>query len=169
MIPRKVLTQIHFAATVWLTLCVGYVVAVRLRRAGLQWWLVLSLSGYSIGMILLLASLYLFALYHGIGGTRRAAIRHPLTGTDCYVSLYVSVPLIAGLVALGTAEPPGMPVSCFHVAMGTLRTTCLTWIVIDPLIGTIEMLLPTGHDRRDEQIRQPTAAGDATLRRRWRP
>jgi hypothetical protein len=151
----------HLVATIWFIMCVGYLVATGLCQAGFKWWLVLSLSGYSTFIILMAVSLHLFAFYRGIGGARRMEIKHPLTSSDCYVGFYVSAPLIGGLVvASGTPEAPGMGVSFVSIAMGTLKTTFVVWIVIDPLLGVIEMLSPASRRHRAERTRQPVATGD---------
>ncbi|MEN6338333.1 MAG: hypothetical protein ABFE01_29105 [Phycisphaerales bacterium] len=153
MTARKTLRRIHLIATVWFVACAGYLVAIGLRQAGFDWWLVFSLSGYSTGMLLLLVCLYLFAFFHGIRGARRTEDEHPLTGTYGYMLLYVSTPLLAGLVtATGTETVPGTSGYLIHVAMVTLKATFLVWIVIDPLVGVIEMDLPASRARRAERL-----------------
>ncbi len=153
MATKVVLKRVHLAATTWFTACAGYLVAVSLHQAGLKWWLVLSLSGYSTGMLLLLVCLYLFAFFRGIQGTRRSAIEHPLTSTDYYMFLYVSTPLLAGLVfAAGTESDPGTSGYLIHIAMGTLKATFVAWIVIDPLVGIMEMDLPASRNHRAERL-----------------
>ena len=155
MTAKKTLKRIHLVATVWFIGCVGYLVAMGLRQAGFKWWLVFSLSGYSTFMILLFISLYLFAFYRGIDGARRIGIEHPLTRTDCYMGFYVFTPLLGALMAVaGTVGGPETDVSLVRVAMGTLKTTVLAWIVIDPLVGMIEMLLPASRRHRAERARR---------------
>lgn len=153
MAIKVMLKRIHLVATVWFVACTTYLVVAGLRQAGFDWWLVLSLSGYSMGLVFFLISFYLFALYRGIGGARRIELEHPVTSNHCYVGFYVSAPLIGGLVAAsGTVDAPGMNVPLISVAMGTLKTTFLAWIVIDPLVGTIETLLPASRRHRAERI-----------------
>lgn len=149
---RTILRRIHVAATVWFVACVGYLAMIGLRRAGFNWWLVFSLSGYSISMLLLLVCLYLFAFYHGVRGTRRTETEHPLTSTGYYMLLYVSAPLFAGVVfAAGTEDAFGTSGYMIHVAMGTLKATFVAWIVIDPLVGILEMDLPASRRHRAER------------------
>jgi amino acid permease len=146
------LKGIHLVATIWFVACTGYLVAIGLRQVGFNWWLVFSLSGYSTSMLLLLICLYLFAFYHGIRGTRRAETEHPLTATGYYMFLYVSVPLFAGVVfAAGTEDVFGTSGYMIHVAMGTLKATFLAWVVIDPLVGILEMDLPASRRHRAER------------------
>jgi hypothetical protein len=159
MTVRKLLQRLHFAATAWFIACVVYLVALGLRQAGFQWWLVFSLSGYSTVMVLLVVSLYLFAFFHGMSGARRSRIEHPLTSTDGYMAFYVSAPLLGGLAAfLGTADAPAMEVSFAHVTLATLKTTFFVWIVMDPLLGVIEMLAPGSRRHRAER----TGSGEDT-------
>jgi len=153
MAAKAVLKRIHLVATIWFVACTGYLVMTGLRQAGFNWWLVFSLSGYSTGMILPLVCLYLFAFYRGIHGTRRTEIEHPLTSTDYYMFLYVSTPLIAGLcAAAGTDDTPGTSDHLIHVAMTTLKATFVAWIVIDPLVGIVEMDLPASRNHRAERL-----------------
>ncbi|HSW01580.1 MAG TPA: hypothetical protein VLI39_15525 [Sedimentisphaerales bacterium] len=149
---KKILKWIHVAATVWFVACTGYLVMTGLRQAGFNWWLAFSLSGYSTSMLLLLICLYLFAFYHGVRGTRRTETEHPLTSTGYYMLLYVSAPLFAGMVfAAGHEDVFGTSGYMIPVAMGTLKATFLTWVVIDPLVGILEMDLPASRRHRAER------------------
>ncbi len=153
MMARKLLKRIHLVATIWLMSCTVYLLAVTLRQAGLQWWQIFPLSGHSALVILLLVSLYLSAFFRGADGARYIEIEHPLTSSDCYLGFYVSTPLLGGLAALLAAT--GVPDAgrlLFSIAMGTLGTTFLVWIVIDPAAGAVEMLLPASRRHRTERL-----------------
>lgn len=150
---KRMLRRIHVVATIWFVACIGYLVAIGLHRAGFDWWLVFSLSGYSTSMLLFLVCLYLFAFFHGIRGTRRIELEHPLTSTNYYMFLYVSTPLFAGLmVAAGTESIPGTSGHLIPIAMGTLKATFVAWIVVDPLVGIMEMDLPASRRHRAERL-----------------
>lgn len=152
MTAKRILKRIHLAATVWFLACVGYLLATALRQAGLQWWLAFSLSGYSTLFIFLLVSLYLFAFVRGAGRDGHVEIEHPLTSANCYLGFYVAAPLLGGLAAvLGAGDTWENPKFPFSVAMGTLGTTFFVWIVLDPLIGIVEMLLPASRRYRAER------------------
>jgi hypothetical protein len=143
------LKQIHLVATVWFVACAGYLVSIGLRRAGFNWWLVLSLSGYSTSMLLLLVCLYLFAFVHGVRGMRRTRAEHPVTGAGYYMFLYVSTPLLAGLCAATEIDVASRTNRhLIYIATVTLKATFLAWIVIDPLVGFIEMNLPASRSHR---------------------
>ncbi|MEN6424880.1 MAG: hypothetical protein ABFE13_05935 [Phycisphaerales bacterium] len=145
---KVVLKRIHLVATAWFVVCAGYLVGAGLRQVGFNWWAVLSLSGYSTGMLLILVSFYLFALYRGVGSVRRTEAEHPLTSATWYMGLYVSAPLLAALVAAtGTEAVPGTSGHLIHVALGTLKGTFAAWIVVDPLVGAIETLSTRTNDR----------------------
>lgn len=151
MAAKRILKRIHLVATAWFLVCVGYLLATTLRQAGLQWWLVFSLSGYSTLMILLLVSLYLFAFVRGAHRGLHPEIEHPLTSANCYLGFYVSAPLLGGLAAvMGAGSDWETERSLDSVALGTLGTTFFVWIVLDPLIGLVEMLLPASRRRRAE-------------------
>ncbi len=153
MMARKLLKRIHLAATFWLMSCVVYLLATTLRQAGLEWWQIFPLSGPSALVMCLLVSLYLFALYRGADGARYIEIEHPLTSSSCYLGFYVSTPFLGGLPALlttgGVPDTSGLFCS---IAMGTLGTTFLVWIVIDPAAGAIEMLLPPSRRHRAARL-----------------
>ena len=153
MTAKKMLKRVHLVATIWFVLCVGYLIAMALHQVGLKWWLVFSLSGHSALVLVMLVSLYLFAMFRGAGGARYVEEEHPLTSSDCYLGFYVSAPLLGGLAAvLGTAGAPETSRLLFSIALGTLGTTFLVWIVIDPAAGMIEMLLPASRRHRAERI-----------------
>jgi hypothetical protein len=149
MTARIILRRVHLVATLWFIACVGYILAMTLHQVGLHWWLVSPLSGLSGVVILLLVALYAFAFVRGAGGTRQAEAEHPLTSTSYYLGFYVSAPLLGGLAAvLGALGIPEAGKFLFLMALGTLATTFLVWIVIDPLVGLVETLWRAGRRRR---------------------
>lgn len=79
-------------------------------------------------------------------------IEHPLTSANCYLGFYVSAPLLGGLAAvMGAGSDWESERSLDSVALGTRGTTFFVWIVLDPLIGLVEMLLPASRRRREER------------------
>jgi len=165
MATKVVLKRIHLVATAWFVACIAYLVAVGLRQAGFRWWVVFSLSGYSTGMLLVLVSLYLFAFFHGARGARRIRAEHPLTSTTWYMGLYVSAPLLAALVvAARTEAATGASRYLIPLAVGTLKTTFLAWVVIDPLVGIIETSLPGSRSHRAGRLARMKGYGRAAGR-----
>ena len=100
-------------------------------------------------MLLLLVCLYLFAFVHGIRGMGRTRAEHPVTGAGYYMFLYVSTPLLAGLCAATEVDTAsGTNGHLIHIATVTLKATFLAWIVIDPLVGFIEIHLSASRSHR---------------------
>ena len=133
----------HIASTSWFIICVGYILVLALRQAGVHWWVVFSISGQGALIILLLVSLYLFAIFRGISSSQKEKVEHPLTSTKYYVAFYVSAPFLgcmAGLLGMIGARSNSQ--FLLGIAMGTLGTTFLVWVIVDPLIGLLEMILP---------------------------
>jgi len=143
MSERRTLKLIHLASTLWFILCVGYILISALRQAGVRWWVIFSLSGYSVFLFLLLMSLYLFAIFRGISSSQKVKIEHPLTSTNYYRVLYVTTPLLGGLAGcLGMIGVETISQFLFGTSLGTLGATFLVWVILDPAIGLLEMLLP---------------------------
>jgi hypothetical protein len=175
MSVRRALRLTHLASTVWFMVCVGYVLVLALREYGFQWWLIFSLSGPSALLILLLISLYLFALFRGVGEAQQIEVEHPLTTTSYYMGFYVAAPLLGGLAGnLGMlAGDVRMLVTdpvkfLLGVALGTLGTTFTVWVVVDPITGLIEMLLPASRRYRAERLARAEAQRRARQEKRER-
>lgn len=143
MSRRRILKLIHLAGTVWFILCVGYILIFALRQAGFQWWVIFSLSGYSVLIVFLLISLYLFAIFRGAARSQKIEVEHPLTSTDYYTVFYITTPFLGGLAGcLGMMGVSIIKQFLLGVALGTLGTTFLVWVVVDPVTALLEMLLP---------------------------
>jgi hypothetical protein len=127
----------------WFVLCVGYILVLTLRQAGVKWWIIFSLSGHSALIIFLLVSLYVFAIFRGVGKGQKIEIEHPLTTTDYYTVLYIVAPFLGGLAGcIGMMGESRTGQFLLGIALGTLGTTFLVWVVVDPAAGVLEMLLP---------------------------
>ncbi len=163
------LRRIHLLSTVWFIACIGFILVLMLREVGFQWWLIFSLSGPSALVVFLLISVYLFALYRGIGEAQLIEAEHPLTTTSYYMALYVAAPLLGGLAGtlgmMGVTEPVRF---LLGVALGTLGTTSVIWVVVDPAAGMLEMLLPASRRHRAERLAQAEAQRRARQEKRDR-
>ena len=167
MTARRVLRLIHLVSTIWFMLCVGAIVVAALHQAGFNWWLIFSLSGHSALVIFLLISLYLFALFRGVGGTQHIEVEHPLTSINHYMGLYVAAPLLGGLAGIvGMVGVQDASRFLLGIALGTLGTTFAVWVIIDPLIGLVEMLLPASRKHRAERLARVEAERRARKERR---
>jgi len=145
--------SIHLTNTAWLILCIGYILVMALRQAGFRWWVIFSLSGYSALLIFLLISLYLFAIFRGIDRSQKVQTEHPLTTTIYYTVFYDISPFLGGLAGclgmIGVSKISEFPPA---VALGTLATTFLVWVVVDPVTGSVEKLLPASRNHRIERL-----------------
>ncbi len=81
---------------------------------------------------------------------------HALTSTDYYRAFYVITPLLGGLAGcLGMMGISTVGQFASGVALGTLGTTFLVWVIVDPLTGLVEMLLlPASRRHRAERLAQ---------------
>jgi len=158
MTGRRILRRVHLLSTVWFIACIGYILVSVLREVGFKWWIIFSLSGPWALVVFLLVSLYLFALYRGIGEAQQIEIEHPLTTADYYLALYVAAPVLGGLAGTlgmaGVTEPGRF---LLGVALGTLGTTFTVWVVIDPVAGLLEMLLPASRQHRAQRLAEAEA------------
>ena len=154
MNTRRAIRLTHMVSTIWFMACVGYILVLRLHEAGFRWWVIFSLSGHSVVAVLILISVYLFALFRGVGGAQQIEVEHPLTTASYYMGLYVVAPLLGGLAGVfGMATRIDEPVNFFlGVAMGTLGTTFGVWVIVDPFAGLIEMFLPASRKHRLERL-----------------
>ena len=121
MSERRMLKSIHLASTAWFMLCIGYILVLALRQAGVRWWVIFSLSGHSALIVFLLISLYLFVIFRGVSRSQKIEVEHPLTSTNCYMMFYVVAPLLGGLAgALGMIGENRIGQFLLGIALGTL-------------------------------------------------
>jgi hypothetical protein len=168
---HRTLKIIHLASTVWFILCISYILVLALRQAGVNWWIIFSVSGYSILLIFLLVSLYLFAIFRGIGSNQKIEIEHPLTNTNYYALLYLAIPFLGGLAGCIGMIGLDNKVSQYllGIAFGTLGTTFLVWVIVDPVIGLLEMyLLPMSRKHRAERLAHAKAQREKKQKERER-
>ncbi len=152
--------RLHLASTLWFALCVATVLVIGLRQAGVRWWVLFSLSGYGLVVLLLLITLYLFAIFRGISSSQTVQVEHPLTCTSYYAYFYNVAPFLGGIAGLlGTIGLASSPIQFVtDIALGTLGTTFLAWVVIDPVVGVLETVLsPEGRRHRARRIAQAQA------------
>jgi hypothetical protein len=145
-------------STIWFMACIGCILVLALHQAGFRWWVIFSLSGHSALVVFLLISLYLFALFRGVGEAQQIEVEHPLTTTGYYMGFYVAAPLLGGLAGtlgmLGDRHPASF---LLGVAMGTLGTTFVVWVIVDPIAGIVEIFLPASRKHRVERLAEAEA------------
>jgi len=139
---QLVLRRLHVAGTIWFVVCAAGVIVAGLRQAGVHWWVLFSLGGPGIVLLFVLISLYLFAIFRGISSSQTVQLEHPLTSTIYYHFLYVTSPFLGGLAGcLGMAGAPTAGQFIVGIGLGTLATTFLVWVVVDPILGVMETVL----------------------------
>lgn len=155
---RRRLASIHFVSTAWFFLCVGYIGILTLRQAGVKWWILFSLTGHGVLIALVLMSLYLFAIFRGISSSQKLKVEHPLTCTTQYAFFYVAAPFIGAVAGcLGMIGVYTIDQLLLGISLGTLATTFFVWIIVDPVVGVFEMLLPESRKHCAERLARAKA------------
>ena len=153
MQTRRILKRIHFSGTAWFLLSAAFLLILALRQAGATWWLIFSLSGYSAVLLFFIISIYLFAVFRGVVRSQKIETEHPLTTAPSYMVFYGISPFLGALVGLcSTIDLSGFTPQATAVAVGSMVTTFLVWIVFDPAVGFIEMLLPASRGHRRKRL-----------------
>lgn len=153
MTSRKMLQIVHVASTIWFVFCLVYLFVLALRQAGVQWWIIFGMSGYSSVVLFLLVSLYLFALYRGVSLSQELQDEHPFTGSFYYYLFYDITPFlgsVAGGISLLTG--PVVRADFLVIVAGCLWMTFLVWVLVDPVLGLAEGLFPASRRRRRRRL-----------------
>ena len=159
----------HVASTIWFVLAVAYVLVLTLHQAGIDWWVVFSLSGHGVLITAMLVSLYLFAIFRGISSSQKLLVEHPLTCTTYYAVFYVLTPLLGGAAGcLGMTGARSASQFFLGVALGTLGVTFVVWVILDPVIGLLELLLPTSRKHRTVRLAEARAERERKQKERQR-
>ena len=114
-------------------------------------------------------SLYLFAIFRGISSSQNVEAEHPLTNSTYYAAYYLLTPFLGGLAGcLGMIGTYSMSQFVLGIALGTLGVTFLVWVILDPIIGLLEMLLPASRKNRLIRLAKAKAERDKKQRDRER-
>ena len=145
--------MIHFISTAWFVLSGVFLMVIGLVRSGKSWWVIVSLSGYSVFIVFLLISLYLFAIFRGLARSEKTTAEHPLISSAFYSFFYDISPFL-GALAGSLAAIGSRQISHYFllIGAGSLWTTFVVWIIIDPLAGLFEMALPSSRRHRRERL-----------------
>ena len=158
MFRHRLIKLVHLAGLLWLALCLLYIMALALRSAGVQWWVIFSLSGYSALLVCLLVSLYLFAAYRGFARSQRIEVEHPLTTSNYYTFFYIAAPLLGGITGcfsgIGANKASEF---LLEISIASLGAAFLVWVIIDPLVGFAEVFSPARLKHRAERLAQTRA------------
>jgi len=106
---------------------------------------VFSFSGYALITFLFLLNVYLFAIFRGVSRTQNT-LEHPLTTSTYYISFYDLCPFLGSISGIICYWMPEMnmtlPMAVSMMCEGTLTLTFLVWIVVDPILGVLELMMP---------------------------
>jgi hypothetical protein len=153
MISKRLFKYIHIASTGWFILCSVFLIVIALRQAGLRWWVIFSLSGHSGVLIFFLTLVYCFAIFRGVSRSQKIEQEHPLTCSGSYLVFYDVSPFLGGVAGLTVST---VTHSAFEllitVTTGSMCSTFLVWILIDPMISMAEMLTPGSKSSRKVRI-----------------
>ena len=147
---RHILKTLHLAGTVWFLLCAAYLLMITTWQTGTGWQNILPLPGYSVFIIFAMVCIYLFAVFRNITATRKQ--EHPLTSSNQYALLYNISPFLGPIAVVIVATSVSLQTPIVFIALATLATTFLMWMAIDPLISSVEMLLPQSRIHRRQRI-----------------
>jgi hypothetical protein len=159
LLSNQGVKNLHLAGTLWFVVSVGFILAMGLRRAEFDWWVIFALSGPYAVILFVLVSLYLFALYRGGKPAQAHAHEHPLTASEYYLVLHTSAPLLGAFAGLlhATLYPQSMDESVLSIALGTFYVTFASWVILDPILASLETFTPRGRVHRAKRIEKQRA------------
>ena len=143
MISNRLFKFIHIASTGWFIVCSVFLIVIALREAELGWWVIFSLSGHSGVLIFFLTLVYCFAIFKGVSRSQKIELEHPLTCSGSYLAFYDIAPFLGSAAGLTMSTVTHTTFELLiYAATGSLCSTFLVWILIDPAISMVEMLTP---------------------------
>ncbi len=152
MPQTRILQKLHFISTLWFALSVIFIVALSLYQAGYNWFIIFSLSGYSIGLLYPIIAFYILAVFKGTQRAEEPEIEHPLTNTAIYNIFYSLCPLLGACSGLFSFQVGiGKSEFILNLSVATLIVTFMVWIIIDPLVTVIENNIPGAHEHRQKR------------------
>ncbi|HBG28268.1 MAG: hypothetical protein A2Y10_03135 [Planctomycetes bacterium GWF2_41_51] len=152
---RRSIKIIHLLNSAVFIGSAAYIFVYALHKTGHNWLFIASLSGYTTIIVLFLFSFYLFAVYRGISANQNVKDEHVLTTSLPYL-LFYNVSTLYGVVLVWFISFNNYTTADYllRMSIGAVALTFLIWIVIDPLIGLLEMLLPSSRIHRNKRISQ---------------
>jgi len=160
--------MLHFAGTLWFVLCVGFILVVGLIEAGFNWWMIFSLSAHSVVVLFMLISLYLFALFRGGKPLQGHTLEHPLTSSDYYMVLYIGAPLLGAFAGFlhAVLYKQATPEFLLSIALATFGVTFSSWVILDPILASLETFTPQGQAHRLKRLEKQKAERQERTRNR---
>ena len=159
LLSKQGIKNLHLAGTVWFVLSVGFILAKGLRKAGYDWLVIFSLTGPMAVTLFVLVSLYLFALYRGGKPAQGQTEEHPLTTSEYYLVLYISAPLMGAIAGVlhATLYPQSLVDSVLSITLATFYVTFVSWVILDPILASLETFTPQGRIHRIKRLEKQRA------------
>lgn len=146
---REIFKALGICSTICFVSSTAFLFVLGLREAGVKWWVIFSLSGYSAVLLFMVACLYAFAVFRSIFRSQKIYREHPLTSRVKYMAFYNTSPLFGAFVGAVLGFGRGSLLDRLGLfSVGCLSTTFFAWVVVDPVLGFMEMLLPSSHRHR---------------------
>lgn len=153
MNKRSVSKIVRLANTLLFMLSLGYMIVWTLQKADKTWWFIIPFSGYSAVILFHLMGLYSFAIFRGVARSQKIDVEHPLTCSAYYSLFYDLSPLLGALAGvLATTRVNNVNHYPLLIAAGSLWVTFFVWIIIDPVVGFAEMMLPSSRKNHRKRL-----------------
>ncbi len=152
MRAKKALSTFYFAGIV-LFIASGVYLWLRFDLASLQLPLFTDVIAVNSSIALVIAVMvYAMALTSVILRRKARAIEHPLTSAESYRYFYYLCPFVGAMAGAVAVAGSGLTTNGLTtIAVGTVLTTSIVWIVIDPVITVVEFCGP--RSRRLRRVR----------------
>ncbi len=140
---EKVLKYVHFLSMCFFLLSAGYMLSYILMQKTRNSFFV-SLSGLSTLIFGAIVFFYLLAFIKSLTLNNYYKAEHPFTSSIYYMIFYDLSPFIGAsgaIIAMSMLKE--IDSKMLFISIGTLISSFLVWILLDPLIQVSEMLLPS--------------------------
>ncbi|MBN2844302.1 MAG: hypothetical protein JXM68_14550 [Sedimentisphaerales bacterium] len=162
--------RVHFGNTLLFVLCIAGIAVQSLRQAGLDWWLIFSISGYSALTVLFFLGGYIFAIFRGMNRHSEPDIEHPVTSLKMYKIIYSCTPLLGfatGLLAqIGLTAELNWKNWILNGQLGSFWITIFIWVILDPAIAMLEGFSPAGAQSRHKRQEKARFEREQIVRKR---
>lgn len=153
MYRREFFKGLGICSTICFVFSTAFLFVLGLREAGVKWWVIFSLSGYSAVLLFMVACFYAFAVFRSIFRSQKIYMEHPLTSRVQYMGLYNTSPLLGAFAGALLGFGRGSLLDRLGLlSVGCLSATFFVWVVLDPVLGFMEMLLPSSRRHRRERL-----------------
>ncbi len=162
--------RFHFLNTLLFILCIAGIAVQSLRQAGVDWWVIFSISGYSSVTVIFFLCVYLFAIFRSVHSFIEPDIEHPVTCLKIYKVIYCFTPTLGFLTGvcaqIGLEEELALKAIIINSAMGSFVVTMLFWVLLDPLITIMESYTPASKASRNARIEKAKAEKEKVINQR---